>query len=456
MRIKKENLKTLIKDLINEDFRTVDGLYPATKDLNLIESMLNEIGLGVGMDPTGATMPQGMERSEYKQLEDAATSSEDVEKAMKYLMEEPEDMVQAFLQELSFFLVEETILAPVSVARDTYDFSEAITNEDSTQMDILAGALGMFPFFGGAIKRLKKFRAACQKIAKNAEKQRDFEAIADLNLLINKQGGGRMGGPDAATFGHLTDEELKMISEESQWMHGLEKAIFETKENLRSLEYVKAAVNPAKLRTRAIRPYGTPTTITASANYLKIDPNAVAKGIGYMRSISKFTKLVKKIDDNTIKNISEKSGEYLLNISHAEDALKSVGKGIVEVADMKALKVFADKVEEAGGIKVFKLPAKRVNENFVIDFDAADISPDVAKLYKGLPKKLQSEQGMVGGEIIMLFPPVPREYIIPEGVTSIDEFKNCIGFFAECLERVKDLGNQSEKVVEIIRQPSMY
>ena len=33
--------------------------------------LINETGLGVGMDPTGSTMPKGMKRSEYKQLEDA-------------------------------------------------------------------------------------------------------------------------------------------------------------------------------------------------------------------------------------------------------------------------------------------------------------------------------------------------------------------------------------------------
>ena len=33
--------------------------------------LLSEIGLGIGMDPTGSTMPKGMKRDEYKQLESA-------------------------------------------------------------------------------------------------------------------------------------------------------------------------------------------------------------------------------------------------------------------------------------------------------------------------------------------------------------------------------------------------
>ena len=43
----------------------------------LIEGLLSEVGLGVGMDPTGATMPRGMKRSEYNQLEDANATVED-------------------------------------------------------------------------------------------------------------------------------------------------------------------------------------------------------------------------------------------------------------------------------------------------------------------------------------------------------------------------------------------
>lgn len=37
----------------------------------IIEELLSEIGPGIGMDPTGSTMPREMDRSEYKQLETA-------------------------------------------------------------------------------------------------------------------------------------------------------------------------------------------------------------------------------------------------------------------------------------------------------------------------------------------------------------------------------------------------
>ena len=54
------------------------------RDLNrLIESLLLEVGLGVGMDPTGATMPKGLSREEYKQLE--AADPNVVEEVIKIL-----------------------------------------------------------------------------------------------------------------------------------------------------------------------------------------------------------------------------------------------------------------------------------------------------------------------------------------------------------------------------------
>ena len=43
---------------------------------------ITEIGPGVGMDPTGATMPVGMKRSEYRQLEDAQTDAHSILAAM--------------------------------------------------------------------------------------------------------------------------------------------------------------------------------------------------------------------------------------------------------------------------------------------------------------------------------------------------------------------------------------
>lgn len=51
----------------------------------LIESLLNEVGLGVGMDPTGATMPRGMKRSEYNQLGDAYTDPQSILAALSVI-----------------------------------------------------------------------------------------------------------------------------------------------------------------------------------------------------------------------------------------------------------------------------------------------------------------------------------------------------------------------------------
>lgn len=48
----------------------------------LIEGLLSEVGPGVGMDPAGSTMPQGMKRSEYKQLEDASTDPHNITAAL--------------------------------------------------------------------------------------------------------------------------------------------------------------------------------------------------------------------------------------------------------------------------------------------------------------------------------------------------------------------------------------
>ena len=432
MRIGKDKLKVLIKDLLHEEFRSADGLYPTTRDLVM---------------------------SDYKDKTRRYGALGENE-LTKYLNDEPRSMVQAFFQELNIFLVEETVGAPVSVARDGYDFSKAITDKESTKFDVLLGALGFFGgIFGGASKRLTKFRESCQKIAKKAEKQRDVGEIADLNLLVNKLGSGAMvGSKDADRFGHLNDADLEIISENSSFLHSLEKAIYETMKNLDNLKYIKSAITSPKLRTRKVAPQRI-QRIQASANFLNIDSKSVALGVGFMRSISKFQGLIKRVDNDTIKKIHDDSARFALNVMKAQSALENVTKGVVNVTDMKALKEFNNKIKQAGGLKVFKLPTKRVKRRIVIDWDSAGISKDVANLYESVPEGIRGVQGYLGGDAIMVFPPIPKKYLIPENVDSPEGLKNCIGFFAECLEQieVKDaIKNASGSVVEIIRQPSHY
>jgi len=104
------------------------------RDLNrLIESLLLEVGPGVGMDPTGATMPKGLSREEYKQLEDAS-------------------------KEIGTIVAEIFVgLSPAGVAVDVKDVTQATaivikSGGDEGKLQTLAAGIGFIPLMGDAIK----------------------------------------------------------------------------------------------------------------------------------------------------------------------------------------------------------------------------------------------------------------------------------------------------------------
>jgi len=108
------------------------------RDLNrLIESLLLEVGPGVGMDPTGATMPKGLSREEYKQLEDAS-------------------------KEIGTIVAEIFVgLSPAGVAVDVKDVTQATaivikSGGDEGKLQTLAAGIGFIPLMGDAIKGVFK------------------------------------------------------------------------------------------------------------------------------------------------------------------------------------------------------------------------------------------------------------------------------------------------------------
>lgn len=134
----------------------------------LIKSVLNEIGPGAGMDPTGTTMPRGMKRSEYKQLEDAST--------------DPHNIIAALS------------IADPTMASDLADaivyYLEGKPEEAALVLALSAGGIGAGAL---AVKLGKGFKAA----GKNADEAKEMgEDLARLaknsrkidNIVIPKYG----------------------------------------------------------------------------------------------------------------------------------------------------------------------------------------------------------------------------------------------------------------------------
>ena len=83
--------------------------------LNIIrESFVNEIGGAPGMDPTGATMPKGMKRSEYDQLADAYADPQNIIAALSVLP--PLFIPSMVLSAILYFLDGETETAASTLA----------------------------------------------------------------------------------------------------------------------------------------------------------------------------------------------------------------------------------------------------------------------------------------------------------------------------------------------------
>jgi hypothetical protein len=149
------------------------------RDLNrLIESLLNEVGPGVGMDPTGATMPQGMKRSEYKQLEDASISK---------------DMAILFAEIAVGFTPAGVVLDVRDISRATKIIIDSEGDDGKAEMSLAAAGL-FLPGVGDAIAKgirriLKKGKTAADVTGLSAKElaKMDPREVDDLMDLAADQ-----------------------------------------------------------------------------------------------------------------------------------------------------------------------------------------------------------------------------------------------------------------------------
>lgn len=126
------------------------------KDLNLlVKKLLFEVGSGVGMDSTGSTMPRGMKRSEYKQLEDASTDPHNIMAAIS--------------------IVDPTMAADVADAIIYY--LEGKPEEAAAVLALSAAGLGAGAL---AVKLGKGFKAAGKNADEATEMGRDLAEKAKV------------------------------------------------------------------------------------------------------------------------------------------------------------------------------------------------------------------------------------------------------------------------------------
>jgi len=167
---------------------------------NLIESLLNEVGLGVGMDPTGSTMPAGIKRSEYNQLKDASSDPHNI------------------LAVLS--AIDPTLASDIADAILYY--IEGYPEEAALVLALSAGGLGAGAL---AVKLGKGFKAAGKNADEAAEMAEDLaekaikksKSMLDLEKQLEYLSNHDPGIKSAIRSGHFVKVDLPAPA------HGLSK-----------------------------------------------------------------------------------------------------------------------------------------------------------------------------------------------------------------------------------------
>jgi len=229
------------------------------------EIILKEIGPGVGMDPLGATMPKGMDRADYNQLEDASAS------------------IQAILAVAS--VVDPTMLSDV-VSAGLY----SLEGDNETAADVImysAGGLGAGPLFAG----LSRFWRSLGKNGKQVDEM--IEAIQESISLKNQS--------PSSHPGHHPDI-FKKVESVRQATH-----VINVKGKIRETSLVDEAYNMVKMKE--MLPNHVPAVLgfggKVGNRFLQLEKIADPKHFDIFTNIYLHKALNNSLDANDVKKLKE-------------------------------------------------------------------------------------------------------------------------------------------------------